>query len=189
MGGVDLDKDVVLYEKFLLGSTDAFEELISLHKESLILFIYSYIKNMSEAEDIMIDVFAKLIVSKSKFHGKSTLKTYLFSIARNEALHYIKKNRKYISFEDIGVDSFFSEDSLDSKLLKEEDNLRLYLAMETLNNTYREVLFLLYFEDMSYKEAGKVMRKSEKQITNLAYRAKKSLKEKLQKEGFIYDGE
>ncbi len=184
-----MDKDIVLYEKFLCGDNNSFEELISLHKESLTLFIYSFIKNMSDAENIMIDVFAKLIVSKSKFKGKSSLKTYLFSIARNESLLYIKKNKKYISFEDIGEDICFLEENLDTILLKKENNRRLYMAMKKLTRDYRVVLYLLYFEDMSYKEASKVMKKSVKQITNLAYRSKKSLKEILEKEGFIYDGE
>lgn len=59
--------------------------------------------------------------------------------------------------------------------------------MEKLKKEYQEALYLVYFEDMSYKEAGKVLGRSESQVTNLVHRGKKSLKEILRKEGFEYD--
>lgn len=59
--------------------------------------------------------------------------------------------------------------------------------MIDINPEYREVLHLLYFEDMSYDEAAAVLKKNNKQIKNLVYRAKKSLKIALEKEGFNYE--
>ena len=52
---------------------------------------------------------------------------------------------------------------------------------------YRNVLWLVYFEKFSNKETAIVLKKSERQIKNLLYRAKKSLKSKLEKEGFEYE--
>ena len=51
---------------------------------------------------------------------------------------------------------------------------------------HRNVLYLLYFEGMSYAEAGTVMNKGKRQIEGLAYRARASLKKKLESEGFTY---
>ena len=50
-------------------------------------------------------------------------------------------------------------------------------------------MYLVYFEDMSYKEAAQVMGKSEQQMTNLVYRGKQSLKTILEREGFVYEDE
>ena len=58
--------------------------------------------------------------------------------------------------------------------------------MENLHAEYREVLFLLYFEQMSHQEISRVMKKSIKQIYNLADRGRRSLKEKLEEMGFDY---
>ncbi len=184
-----MDTDKILYDKFLQGDNESLAELISIHKESLTLFLFSYIKDMHEAENMMIDVFAQLVVSGGKFKGNSSLKTYLFTIGRNEALRYIKKNKQHLTLDEIQHQAFSSKDFVELNLLAEERKRHLYMGMEQLQPDYRDVLFLLYFEDMSYKEAGLVMKKNERQITNLTYRAKKALKEILEKEGFVYDGE
>ena len=55
--------------------------------------------------------------------------------------------------------------------------------MEQLNPNYREALYLTYFEGLSYQQTADVMRKSEKQITNMIYRGKQSLRGLLEKEG------
>ena len=70
--------------------------------------------------------------------------------------------------------------------LKKEDGDEILDVLEQVKEEYREVLYLLYFEEMKYEEAGRVMGKSVPQITNLAHRAKKSIKKILEKEGFTY---
>ena len=59
----------------------------------------------------------------------------------------------------------------------------LHFCMEQLNSDYREALYLIYFEGMSYREAGEVLKKSEKQITNMVYRGKRNLRGLLEREG------
>ncbi len=181
-----METDEMRYSRFLNGDHKGLEELIGTHKEGLTLFIYRYTKDIVEAENIMIDVFAQLVVSRKRFQGNSSLKTYLFAIGRNEALRYLKKNKRQVALHETQLIAADGDISVEFDMLKGERNKQLYLAMESLHPEYREVLFLLYFEDMSYLEAGKVMKKNEKQITNLAYRGKKALKEKLEKDGFIY---
>lgn len=64
-----------------------------------------------------------------------------------------------------------------------ERNWILHLCMSELNQAYREVLYLVYFEDMSYRQAAEVMNKNIKQVTNLVYRGKESLRKLLEREG------
>ena len=85
---------------------------------------------------------------------------------------------KQIEFEISGITG------ADTDLLKKEQIDELRHAMDMIKDEYREVLYLLYFEDMKYEEAGRIMGKSVSQITNLAHRAKKSIKKLLEKEGF-----
>ena len=56
-----------------------------------------------------------------------------------------------------------------------------------MNKDYRDILHLLYFENMSYADAELILGKTHKQIENLAYRAKKALKSTLEREGFIFE--
>ncbi len=78
-------------------------------------------------------------------------------------------------------------DYLENAVIKEEEKRQLYSAMNKVSSDYRTILHLLYFEDMSYEEAALVLRKNGKQIKNLAYRAKLSLKSEMEKGGFIYE--
>lgn len=61
--------------------------------------------------------------------------------------------------------------------------------MNALKPEYREALFLVYFEDLSYRDAAAVLGKNERQITNLIHRGKQSLKTILEREGFSYADE
>ena len=59
----------------------------------------------------------------------------------------------------------------------------LHVCMDEMNPDYREALYLTYFEGMSYAQAAQVMGKTVKQITNMVYRGKKSLRRLLEREG------
>lgn len=170
-----MDRGLEAYQHFLDGDEKALDELIAIYRNPLTAFIYGFTKDSDTAESIMIDVFVELIRHKG-FKGKSSLKTYLFAIGRNKALRYLKKNRNdFISLND--VENYISnEDLLTDKLIEEERKEIVHEAMDKLNPVYREVIYLLYFEEMSYKEVSFVLRKSSKQVANIAYRAKQSLK-------------
>ena len=66
---------------------------------------------------------------------------------------------------------------------------QLYEAMAKLKTEYREALYLVSIEGMSYSEAGKILGKSEQQMTNLVHRGKKSLRKILEQGGFSYADE
>ena len=77
---------------------------------------------------------------------------------------------------------------LEEVIKTKERNRILHGCMEQLNPDYREALYLVYFAEMSYAQAAAVMGKSVKQITNMVYRGKQSLRGFLEKEG-ITDAE
>lgn len=183
-----MDNGESSYRRFLAGDENGFVEIVELYRENLTFFINGIVGNITVAEDLMEDTFCDLIVHKNGFKGKSSFKTYLFAIARNNAIRYLKKRSRMsdLSIEDHEKELSDEADLLHS-VLTEEDKRQLYMAMSKINSDYRAVLHLLYFENMSYEEAATVLRKSGKQINNLAYRAKQSLKKELEKGGFIYE--
>ena len=75
------------------------------------------------------------------------------------------------------------------EVVKNKERSRiLHLCIGRLHRSYREALYLTYFEELSYAEAAEIMGKNIKQITNLVYRGKQNLRELLEKEG-IADAE
>ena len=63
----------------------------------------------------------------------------------------------------------------------------MHEALKRLNKEYRQVLVLVYLEDFQNEQVASIMGKSKKQVENLVYRAKLSLKSELEKEGFVYE--
>jgi len=178
-----MDNGASSYRRFLDGDESGLEELLNMYGSNLIYFINGYVKNIRLAEDIMEDTFMELIIHKHRFRGESSFKTYLFRIARNKALNIIKKNKKYEALDRDIEDIKRLEDTI----IKTELQKNVRSAMDNIKSDYAVVLELLYFEDMSYEEIGRVLKKTNKQIKNLAYRARLALKEELIKGGIDYE--
>jgi len=175
------------YRRYLEGDKRAFDEIINLYRAGLIGFILRHIGNVDVAEDISEDCFVELIVNPNKYRFKSGLKTYLYAIAHNKVKEYFRR-RKAITFvpiEDAG--ELLSPDNADEDAIKAENRRMINHALSHLPKDYCEVLYLHYFEEMSYEDIGKIMKKNAKQVYNLAFRAKDSLKKILEKDGFIYE--
>ena len=182
-----MDNGAVSYIRYLNGDDNGLTEVIRDYGDGLTLYLNGITGNFCLAEELAEDTFFKLAVKKPRFSGKSSFKTWLYSIARNAAIDGMRK-RKRIS--DKPVDDFYDlsdERNIEQDYLREEQKISLHRAMETLNSDYRQVLYLTFFEGMSNAEAASVMRKSSRQIENLLYRAKLALRSKLEKEGFEYE--
>ena len=177
------ETDEVLYEHYLLsGDENAFRLLLERYRERLTLFLDSYVHNLADAEDLMIDAFAVAASGTARFRGRSSFKTWLFGIGRNLAKNYLRKHR----LPPDAIPESAAAVPADYAVLQEERNVQLYTALSNISGDYRQVLYLLYFEGLSETEAAAVTGKSKKQIYNLVSRGKIALRAELEKMGFDY---
>jgi len=183
-----MDKGALCYQRFLDGDNTGLEELVTMYNQSLIFYINGFAGNITVSEDIAADTFADLIVRRHNFKNDYMFKTWLFKIARNKAIDHLRKQSRwrFKPVEELETELSDNE-ALEQAVLKDEQNKNLHNAMKQMHNDYKDILHLIYFEDMSYNEASAVMRKNIKQIKNLVYRARQALKLELEKEGFIYE--
>ena len=179
-----MDNGASSYRRFLDGDESAFDEIIKELFRSLVFFIDRYVHDIHTAEDIAIDTFSDLVVYKHRYNFKVTLKTYLFMIGRSRALDYIK-HRKVIDILELNEANNFplDERALEEIVLADEKKRVVNAAVAKLPEDMRVVIHLIYFEEMTYDEAAKVMKKNCKQVDNLLYRAKKELRIILGKDG------
>lgn len=179
-----MDNGASSYRRFLDGDESAFDEIMKELFDNLVFFIDRFVHDIHAAEDIAIDAFSDLVVNKHRYNFKVTLKTYLFMLGRSRALNYIK-HRKVIDFVELAeADKASSEqETLEELVLADERKRVVNNALNALPDDMRVAIHLIYFEDLSYDEAGKVMKKSRKQVDNLLYRAKKELRIILGKDG------
>lgn len=179
-----MDNGASSYRRFLNGDESAFDEIIKELFDNLVFFIDRYVHDIHAAEDIAIDAFSDLVVNKHRYNFKVTLKTYLFMLGRSRALNYIK-HRKVINFVELTeADNISAEqETLEEIILSDEKKRIVNNALNSLTDDMRVVVHLIYFEDLSYDEAAKVMKKNRKQVDNLLYRAKKEIRIILGKDG------
>ena len=167
-----MDNGASSYRRFLNGDESAFDEIMKELFDNLVFFIDRYVHDIHAAEDIAIDAFSDLVVNKHRYNFKVTLKTYLFMLGRSRALNYIK-HRKVINFVELTeADNISAEqETLEEIILADERKRIVNNALNSLTDDMRIVVHLIYFEDLTYDEAAKVMKKNRKQVDNLLYRA------------------
>jgi len=183
-----MDNGASSYRRFLDGDDNGITEIVEIYKDGLILYLNGYVNNIFVAEELTEDTFFRLIIKRPKYSGKSTFKSWLYAIGRNVAIDYIRHNSKILNVPIDDVENYLIEEkTLEQSYIKEENMLIVNKALNELIPEYRNVLWLTYFEEFSNKETAVILKKTERQIKNLLYRARKALKSKLEKEGFEYD--
>ncbi|MBE6713589.1 MAG: RNA polymerase sigma factor [Ruminococcaceae bacterium] len=179
-----MDNGASSYRRYLEGDESAFDEIMRELFDKLVFFIDRYVHDVHAAEDIAIDAFSDLVVNKHRYNFKVTLKTYLFMLGRSRALNYLK-HRRVLDFVELDEShpSLIEQESLEELVLADERKRAVNKALSALSDDMRVVIHLIYFEELSYEEAAKVMKKNRKQIDNLLYRAKKELRIILGEDG------
>lgn len=178
-----MDNGASSYRRFLDGDESAFDEIMKELFRGLVFFIDRYVHDVHAAEDIAIDTFSDLVVHRHRYNFKVTLKTYLYMVGRSRALDYIK-HCKIINFVEISEAEDVSDvQNLEDIVLADERKRVVNAALAKLSEDVGVIIHLIYFEEMTYAEAAKVMKKNRKQVDNLLYRAKKELRIILGEDG------
>ena len=183
-GMADSDvNDITLYQRFLSGDDSGLQRLMERYGNSLMLYIDGYLHDIHEAEDLMIEAFAYFVAKRPRLRDAG-FRAYLYKSARHLALRCLQKKRRkqLFSFDDLEQEPE-SDVLLETLVQTDERNRILWRCMDELAPAYREALYLVYFEGMRHAEAAAVMRKTEKQIADLVYRGRASLRKTLEREG------
>lgn len=175
------------YRLFLEGDESGLVQIIRDYRDGLMLYLNGYVCDLAVAEELTEDTFLKLVLKKPRFSANSSFKTWLYAIGRNLALDYLKRKRK----KSLSLDDFLEvadeSASLEVAYIHQEDKIQIHQVMKKLKPDYRQVLWLVYFEGFTCREAGKIMGKSQHNMETLVYRARKALKSKLIEEGYHYE--
>ena len=138
---------------------------------------------MQDAEDLMVEAFARIMVKKPSIRSGG-FKAYLYKTAHNLALNQIKINKRHEAFDIADIEEMLSDGiTAESVITDRERRDILYLCMERIDPQLKEAVYLVYFEGMSYKDTASIMRITTKKVDKLLQKAKSSLRSELSKEG------
>ena len=182
-----MDNGASSYRRYLDGDEAAFDVILSFYRDNLTFFINRFVHDFDAAEDLAIDTFMYLIVHPLRYNFRTPLKTYLFMIGRSRALDYLRHRGKLTMVELSQAEHEISSGpSLEEIILLDERKQALNKALDALPEDMQTAVHLVYFEDLTYEDAAKVMKKNRKQVANLLYRAKEKLRTILGKDGELF---
>lgn len=179
---IDKQSDIELYQKFLNGNDEAFNELIIKYRKQLVFFVMKYVKNMEVAEDIVQDSFVYMIINKINYDFKYSFRTYIYTIAKSRTINYLKKNSKVIFISDVLEENYYNENiDIEEEYIRKEKKENLQKAIKKLKREYQVIIYLYEFQGFKYKEISEILNQSMSKTKMMIHRAKKSL-EKIIKE-------
>jgi RNA polymerase sigma-70 factor (ECF subfamily) len=176
-----------LINKLRSGDQEAFRLLVEIYQDRIFRACYNLLQDNDDADDITQDVFVEVYQSLDSFRGESGLHTWMYRIAVNKSLNFIKKKqRKSVVrsieglFKKDKSESYFVDDNTgDSKLENSERGIVLQQAINRLPAKQKTAFTLSKVEELSYKEICVIMDMSLPAVESLIHRAKKALQETL----------
>ena len=158
--------DEQLAEQSAHGDDDAFQEIVRRHLASIHRFAFQYTRTEEDAEDIAQDSFFKAWKHIKRYKKGRPFRPWLFAIARNTALDFIKKKRPH-SFSSLesNDDSSFEDTLEDAEPLqtelfeRAESREMLSKLMDSLHPDHRSVLSLYYHEELTFEEIAETLDK------------------------------
>ena len=183
--------EALFIDKLRAGKQSAFSQLLDDYQQKVFGTCISFIPNKEDAEDVAQEVFLEVFKSIHKFKGDSKLSTWIYKIATNKCLEFIRKKntKKRFAFmqtimgNEIPLDktSYFTEVNHPGVLLEnKEKSAIIFKAINTLPESQRVIFTLAKIDDKSYQEIVEITGKSLSSVESLMFRAKKGLQEKLE---------
>ncbi|MDD5067309.1 MAG: sigma-70 family RNA polymerase sigma factor [bacterium] len=162
----------------------AVRDIVSQYNRRLFSMVYRFIRQKEDAEDILQEAWIKFFNSLDKFKGESKIYTYLYRIAMNEALTYLRRNRvKRLFFRDhIEKPDYNSPEAI---YLSNEKMTVIEEAVKTLPSRQKQVFLLRKSEELSFKEVAEVMKITENNAKVLFFHALQKIRKNLKERGAL----
>lgn len=148
-------------------------------------FLIYLTRNRDIAEDLMHEVFVRVLKSYSNFEGKSSEKTWLFAIAKNVSIDYFRKQATMKKHTDLHFDwetqELAAHGLLPEQLIELDEEKRLVLEeLHNCTGDQKMVILMRFFQDLTIAETAEVLEWTEGKVKTTQHRAVKALKEKVE---------
>jgi len=184
------DSDARLIRSVREGNIAAFDQLVHKYKQRIFAIIYNMTSNREDAADLTQECFIKAFRSLDRFKGRSQFFTWLYRIAVNTTLTYLKRNRyrRFFSFENLNeegihpdlAEALASKVKTDRPVMLGELQEKLNEALQSLSPKHRTVVVLFEIEGLSHEEISDVLHVSVGTVRSRLHYAKRQLQASLQ---------
>lgn len=180
--------DIELVKLAIKKDELAYVELMNRYKRKVESIVLRIVKQKSEVDDLVQEIFTKAFISISKFKSEFSFSTWLYKIATNHCIDFVR--RKKLSTYSLDEEYELEEDTIqrdvpdwsklpDNELFQKQRNEIIHEAINSLPEHYRKVIIMRHFEDKSYEEIAKELKLPIGTVKVHIFRARELLYKKL----------
>jgi RNA polymerase sigma-70 factor (ECF subfamily) len=174
------EDDRALLARIAGGDKDAMKRLYERHHAGLLVFVESRLRDPVEAFDVVQETFLEIWRSASRHQGRSSVRTWIFSIARNKAIDRFRRKGR-----DAPLDDDFDPPDLspgpEAVVAAASDAAQVRACMEKLRPAHARAVRLAFYEDLGYAEIAEIEQVPEGTVKTRIHHAKKLLLQCLTK--------
>lgn len=155
--GIKKLTDEEIVEKIINEDKQLFTEIIERYEKKILRYIYYLTGDSQENQDIAQNIFIKAFVNLKSFDKNLKFSSWIFRIAHNEAVNFLKKKKYNLSLDE-KILKIEDEKKFDDEIIKKYLQKEVKNCLKKLPVLYKEVVELFYFENLSYEEISDVLK-------------------------------
>jgi RNA polymerase sigma-70 factor (ECF subfamily) len=179
----DTQEDTLLIQRIARGDRLAMQVLFARHRVKVFRFVLRYQRDEASAEDILAEVFLDVWRQAGRFEGRSSVSTWLLSIARFKALSQIRQRADAPLDDDYAAGIVDEADDPEIELAKRDKGAALRLCLEKLSVEHREIIDLVYYHEKSVEEVAQIVGVPAATVKTRLFYARQKLSEILKRAG------
>ena len=153
------------------------EEIYEEYFETINKYLFCLTKNSDISEELTQETFYIAVQKIDSFKGECKISTWLCKIAKNLWIDELKKRKHIKNIDDNELFLLNSKDELENIIISKENKIDLYKKLQNLDELTREVIYLRISGELSFKEIGTILNKTETWARVTYYRGKEKMKE------------
>lgn len=169
---------------------DSMEEIYENHAKTVYGFLLTRVRDGDVAQELTQETFYRAVRQIKGFKGESSVSTWLCGIARNVWLEYVKKQKKKLDMEEMpgeddaagGYMARGAYESAEESHLAMWDNIRILKALHNLKEPMRETMYLRLIGNLTFRQIGEIMGRSENWARVTFYRGKEIIMKEVEKD-------
>ena len=159
------------------GSITAFEVLVTRYQTKLQSFVTYLIHDPAAAQDVVQGSLINLYKTIDRVDTGKKFSSYLFSVTRNHAISFLRSRKQHAPLHE-ALDAASGE-SPEAALMQKDESMRIEKALDMIDNKYKKVISLYYYDNLSYEEIGILLKTPVNTVRTHLRRAKDALKKEL----------
>jgi RNA polymerase sigma-70 factor, ECF subfamily len=177
------DKDRALIARVAKRDSAALRALFATHQVKLYRFLLRIVRNEATAEELVNETFIKVWTKADTFNNRSTVSTWIFTIARNEALSRLRKKSE-VTLDDAYASQIEDEsDTQDTEFAKKDKGSLMRACIDKLSANHREIVDLVYYQEKSVAEVATILQIPDNTVKTRMFHARQQLSQHFKRAG------